>query len=134
MPLKWFDLCRLLRISPQAAEGAIEALGDDFLKNEPVRASMRENGDNGRMPRPIDHYAYFRSPDMRASYREFILSRGYRVVREDVSGNDDGRMVIIFSKVQVPIAIDKETALLEDYTIKLGGDYDGWEADTIRGP
>ena len=124
MTPKWFDPRRLLT--------SLRSRAGDFLKNEPVRAEMRKNGDDCMMPRPIEHYAYFQAPEGRAAYREIILSRGYVVLHEDMSASGDGRFFILFSKVEAPIAIDKETALLEDHATVLGGEYDGWETDTLR--
>ena len=93
---------------------------------------MRKEGDNCRTPRPIDHYAYFPTSEARARYREFIVSRGYRIEREDVSAADDSKLVIIFSKVDAPVAIDRETFLLENQAMQMGGYYDGWVTDVIR--
>ena len=124
MSSKWFDLRRFFAFSPDHV--------DDFLKNESVRNVLRKQGDNCKASRLIDHYAYFSTPETRASYREFIVSRGYQVKLEDVSATDDGRVVIIFCKLQAPIAIDNETVLLEDHATQLGGEYDGWETEVIR--
>jgi hypothetical protein len=121
---KWFDPRRLVDFLFSSA--------DDFFKNETVRATLRKEGDNCKTPRLIEHYAYFPTHEARDSYREFISSRGYKIEREDVRANDVGRLVVIFSKVQAPIAIDRETALLEDRASQLEGDYDGWETEVIR--
>jgi hypothetical protein len=123
---KWFDLRRFVGFSPDNV--------DSFLKNEAVRSNLRKHGDNSKTPRAIEHYAYFPTDELRASYRDFIISLGYQVEREDFGAGDDGKIVIVFSKVQAPIAIDKETALLDDHARQLGGDYDGWETKVIRRP
>ena len=65
MSPKWFDLRRLLGLSTASTEMSAGAPADDFLENEPVRANMRKHGDDGRIPRPLDHYAYFRSLESR---------------------------------------------------------------------
>jgi len=105
---------------------------DEFLKNEPVRAGLRENGDNCEVPRPIEHYAYFPTREGQAGYRDFLTSRGYQIDREEADADDEGRSAIVFSQVQAPVAIDQETALLEDQAAELGGEYDGWVTDVIR--
>jgi regulator of RNase E activity RraB len=105
---------------------------DEFLKNEPVRANLRDNGDNCEAPRPIEHYAYFRTREAQESYRAVLISRGYQIDREDVEPDDDGRLAIVFSQVQVPVAIDAETAVLDERAVELNGEYDGWVTDVVR--
>ena len=105
---------------------------NDFKKNEQVRAVMRGNGDSCRIPRAIDHYAYFPTETERADYRAFVIARGYGIDHED---RDDDRKYpcgIIFIKVQVPDDIDDETMLLEVTAMQMKGGYDGWVTDVVR--
>jgi len=119
--------------SPAGQDELQSTPGDDFLKNEPVRADLRRYGDDGKTPRLIDHYAYFPSREGQAAYRDFVLSRGYKIEREDIDADDRGQLPIFFSKIQAPVAIDKETAFLGARAVNLGGEYDGWETDLVAG-
>jgi len=107
---------------------------NDFTKNEQVRAVMRGNGDNCLIPRAIDHYAYFPTETERASYRAFVMARGYGIDREDRNEDREHPCGIFFSKVQVPDDIDDETMQLEMTAMQMKGDYDGWETDVVRQP
>ncbi|WP_416065119.1 ribonuclease E inhibitor RraB [Rhizobium sp. ZK1] len=40
---------------------------------------------------------------------------------------------VVFSQLQAPNDIDKQTELLDVSAAKLGGEYDGWETTVHRG-
>ena len=105
---------------------------DEFLKNERVRSVLRENGDNCRSPRTVQHFAYFPDAAAQIGFREFLVSRGYDI--DDAHNEAEGRnsWAVIFSKTQIPVKIDGETALLSEHAGRLDGDYDGWETEVVR--
>jgi len=105
---------------------------NDFVKNEEVRQGMRREGDDGRTPRAIQHYAYFPDEVARKTYREFVTSRGYEIDDEHGEGSGRNSLAIIFSKVQAPTEIDDETKVLDDNAVRLSGVYDGWETAIVR--
>ncbi|MGV3553079.1 ribonuclease E inhibitor RraB [Rhizobium sp.] len=105
---------------------------DEFLKNEQVRRTLRENGDNGRLPRKVRHFAYFRSANARHQYHGLLVSRGYAIDEEHADGAYPNSWAIIFSRTQTPMKLDGETARLREATDQLDGEYDGWECEVIR--
>ncbi|MDB5555201.1 MAG: hypothetical protein JWL86_5185 [Rhizobium sp.] len=105
---------------------------DEFLKNERVRSVLRENGDDCRSPRTVQHFAYFPDAAPQISFREFLVAHGYDIDDEHNEAEGRNAWAVIFSKIQTPVKIDGETALLGEYAGRLGGDYDGWETEVVR--
>lgn len=108
------------------------AVADEFAKNEGIRKILRENGDDGRSYRWIEHNAYFETEADEARYRTLVLSRGYRVDREDGDAPYPRPWHIVFSMLQAPDDIDDETNRLQADAARLDGEYDGWETDVLR--
>jgi hypothetical protein len=102
-------------------------MANDFAKNEEVRMVLREHGDDGTAPRPIQHYAYFPTSAAQKQYRDFLLGRGYHVDREEDNTPQPTPWGIVFSKIQTPTDIDDETEALGMTAAQEGGEYDGWE-------
>lgn len=121
-------ISRFLDGLPRPADENVE----EFIKNEEVRSVLRENGDDCRSPRAIQHYAYFPDAKGQKTYLDFVASRGYRIDDEHNEAEGRNAWAVIFSQVQIPIRIDSETAILREYAQTLGGDYDGWETPVIR--
>lgn len=107
-------------------------MANDLAKNEEVRAVLRKQGDDGKIARSVQHYAYFPSWRAEKSYRDFLTAREYKIDRESNESPHANPWAIIFSKVQFPNAIDDETAQLDANAARLGGDYDGWETSIVR--
>jgi hypothetical protein len=117
---------------PRLFWGLPYASTNNYLNNESVRRNLKEHGDNGKLPRPIMYTAFFSEHEAFKSYRAFVISQGYTIEQEEFDVGDEGLTILIFSKVQSPIAIDKETAILDDYARKVGAQYDGWLTQAIR--
>jgi hypothetical protein len=108
------------------------ASADEFAKNEEVRRVLRSNGDDTRIPRDIQHFAYFPSELTQQSFRRFVVSRGYRIDDQHAGGANPLPWALIFSKVQAPLDIDAETEVLRVNAEGFAGEYDGWETAVIR--
>jgi hypothetical protein len=122
---------KLFRLRANSAFG-FSVPASDFVKNEEVRREMRRHGDDCKAERPIQHYAYFPEVTARRRYREFLLGRGYDIVRQEHVEFEPNSLSIVFSKLQAPNDIDHETAALGAYANTCSGEYDGWEADVCR--
>ncbi|MDQ0319028.1 hypothetical protein QO002_001166 [Pararhizobium capsulatum DSM 1112] len=122
--------CAFVFAALTSANGA--EMTSEFAKNEEVRLDLRKQGDDGRTPRLLQHYAYFPSADAEKAYADFLISKAYQIERESGDSPGDNPWGVIFTKVQAPIDIDDETANLGLKANSLGGEYDGWETDLIR--
>lgn len=92
---------------------------------------LRENGDDTRSPRSIQHFAYFPGAKEQSAFHDFVISRGYRI--DDEHSEAVGRFpwAVIFSKEQAPAEIDEETSVLRVNAERLKGEYDGWETAVV---
>lgn len=105
---------------------------DEFDKNEQVRAVLRQNGDDGRTPRSIQHFAYFITAGERDTFRDLVVERGYAVDDAHAEGSEPRNWAIAVSKIQAPVDLDDKTGTLEIEAKRLQGQYDGWETDVMR--
>lgn len=91
-----------------------------------VEALMRE-GDDGTASRPIEHWAYFPTPEIAKGYSEWLIAEGYRV--DGMEGRDDGSHGVRFAHegtVQLS-DITRHTITLCRMAAEMQGEYDGWE-------
>jgi hypothetical protein len=104
---------------------------NDF-ENEKVREGLRQNGDDCRTPRLVDHYAYFGDIASLRNYREYVESNGYQIIRESSDDEEDSLWLLLFSKLQRLTELDPITSELQAKAESLDGEYDGWECDVVR--
>jgi hypothetical protein len=108
------------------------AAAADFAKNEEVRSALRQSGDDTRIPRSIQHFAYFPGEQEQRAYRELVVSRGYEIDDEHSEAEAPYAWAIKFSKMQAPNDVDEETSILDADALRLKGQYDGWETEIVR--
>ncbi len=74
----------------------MDASVGDLTKNELVRNERRKQGDDGSKSRPIDHFAYVPTHEGQMHYRDFLVYRGYSIIREVMDASQTARKGIEF--------------------------------------
>jgi hypothetical protein len=90
---------------------------------------LAARGDARTIVREIDHWAYFPTPESRASFVEAGIRAGFRLRgTSEPTGPWQGFGAQLYHR-DVPIdeAMEQVTLLLYDLAEESGGDYDGWE-------
>ncbi|MCW1840006.1 DUF695 domain-containing protein [Prosthecomicrobium hirschii] len=104
-----------------------------LIGNRDVVYQLQQNGDHSDCPRPIDHFAVFRTVHDRDAYGRFLVTDGFSI--SDKPASQDGRFGISFSRSDRPDQIDPVTIGLYRAALEHNGDYDGWGcAAVIRRP
>jgi hypothetical protein len=101
----------------------------DYMSNQKLIAKLAEAGDNPEKIRPIDHWAYFPSERSRTCFEKRILSKGFKVEKKSLVGDERMPFLLQFSKDDMVILseISRITRELKTEAEKCNGDYDGWE-------
>lgn len=102
--------------------------------NRQVIDKLSENGDPLTVPRAVDHYATFRSPEERSQFIE-ALGPDYRVINQQFRDEPDTERPYGVELQRVS-AVDFET--IDDITMDLletarrfDGDYEGWGSHIV---
>lgn len=105
--------------------------GNQRAKNDAVRTSLANEGDDGAAERTITHYAYplaGADPARRPAMIVALRSQGF-AVRDAASAHG---LVMEHKGAVAPEDFDAFTEQLEDWFRALGWDYDGWECAVVR--
>ena len=108
-------------------------MSDERVKNAGVAATLQEQGDALDVPRPVRHWAYFKTP---ADRDRFIASLGMRFESVETHENPESPAapceVTVFH-VGLPDAesMTAVTTMLERLATASGGEYDGWETQVV---
>ncbi|MBA1433445.1 MAG: DUF695 domain-containing protein, partial [Epsilonproteobacteria bacterium] len=92
--------------------------------------SLKEQGDNLKEERAIEHKSYFKSEQDRVDFIEAIVQEGFIAQKElEVPFNGDIMYGIQFYRKDTPFYynIDELTLKLIDRSQQFNGTYDGWE-------
>jgi regulator of RNase E activity RraB len=100
------------------------------IHNQQVVHALTDHGDDPRLPRDVDHYAYFPDRASRATFRAELEEQGYRISdqAEVEDAPEDHRYRLSFV-THGPVdlqSIDQVTIPLWLRAQELGGHYDGW--------
>jgi len=84
------------------------------------------------VPHPILHYVYLPSREAAASVGQELRGRGFTT--EERLGADGANWLVLARHVAVPSAAAMASIRqsMEALVAKVGGEYDGWEADVQR--
>jgi uncharacterized protein (TIGR01619 family) len=107
--------------------------------NRHVLAQLAEHGDQVNISRPIEHYAYFPTPESRENFASRIEGQGFEIremeMRDDTPpSDDDGEPLIYgihFTREDAPLHIDGVTLQLMEQAYDVDGEYDGWETQIV---
>ena len=123
-------ICAAFATSVTLAGGASAQSGVDQAEaNNSVRAQLAEEGDDGRTPRAVEHWAYPVSSKSGSTsqLRKLLKNLGFHV---DDANNGGLR----FSHVTAVAGTDFDalTTRLTNLMIENGWEYDGWETVVVR--
>jgi len=97
--------------------------------------SLKEQGDNLRLERAIEHKAYFESEDERKQFIELFESEGFKNQKEiEVPFNAKTMYGVQFYRIDIPFYydIDELTMKIIDMSNRCNGQYDGWECSLVK--
>lgn len=111
---------------------------DDWqvIKDIGVIENLQSHGDDGHMPRRVDHWVYFKT---KADAADFIIwAENDRYTEEpDKSGDIEGRgyCVRLYHEGTCRLPdITSHTIALNRKAMECGGEYDGWEVPVVKVP
>lgn len=112
------------------------------ITNRRVIDALAEQGDDASLPRPIEHWAYFRSPEARAAFASQATAQGFAITGEHQSDEGENEQEeaeefpygLVFKREDVAEwhAINDVTLALEELAEEHGGYYDGWESPVTK--
>jgi len=104
-----------------------------WMADRRVVEVLKSKGDVLHIERPVIHFAYFPSAAGRKKFRQFLAANGFDDLQDSESGEPRGELPYGISCMKrQPATLDeifRTTSLLDARAGKLGGDYDGWEAE-----
>lgn len=118
----WSQYLELLYPSPEDYER---------IKNRHVAESLQKRGDSLKVPRPVSHWAYFKTAEDLAKFVAETEENGFRTIQATAAEIDDTdrcycAIVERFDRVDWD-SINDVTLTLYRLAERLGGEYDGWE-------
>jgi hypothetical protein len=97
--------------------------------------NLKEQGDNLRMERAIEHKAYFESEENRKKFISLVEEKGFKNQKEmEVPFNDKTMHGVQFYRIDTPFYydIDELTMSIIDLSDSCNGSYDGWESSLVK--
>lgn len=125
-----------------------DAEGLNEICNNQVRMQLDEHGDDGSIPRVIDHWLYFpREEDREAFVREageegFVVAEAENDAEENAEAGDeadvsppdeDNPFGVLLQREDAPDDINEVTWGLRELAGAHGGYYDGWGTTVMNG-
>lgn len=110
----------------------------EWILNSGVCTALQEHGDDAEKPRPIEHFAYFKSEPDRSAFSAWLKDESYVVTStdhdEDTPPDEADAFVVRFTHDGLPDPFDlsDRTVTLREKASDLGGEYDGWEARIVK--
>ncbi|HEY0648244.1 DUF695 domain-containing protein [Phenylobacterium sp.] len=104
-----------------------------FMGNRSVLARLATDGDDGAMPRSIDHLAIFPNRAAGDGFATEMAAQGFKVEAKRYNPDDRKQYLVNVSRVDRPVEIDRVVEILFNSAQKRGGEYDGWETEVVRG-
>jgi len=106
------------------------------IKNLHVVEVLEKDGDSLKAPRPVSHWAYFKSAEDRAEFIRKAVSCGFTITDESESGEPEcehpyGVTLERIDRVDWN-SINKVTLDLFRLAHDIGGEYDGWETSVEK--
>lgn len=106
------------------------------IKNLHVIEALEKGGDPLKKPRPVTHWAYFKSPQDRNKFIAKAVSAGFKVIDQYKSDNSEAEhpfcvMLERMDRVDWD-SINGATLKLFRLAHEVSGDYDGWETSVEK--
>lgn len=105
------------------------------IKNSEVLEVLKRKGDALEAPRDILHWAYFKTKNDRADFRNSVQVLGYRIESESEFKETDNPYAICVGKEQDIRSDALDEAVIELFRAakRANGEYDGWESPVVTG-
>src|SRR5262249_47692288 len=104
------------------------------IKNRHVVEALMENGDTLEDPRPVSHWAYFRSREDRTAFTERAVGAGFAAVGEsEADGKRPFGVTVERTDAVDWQSINDVTDGLFHLAREFDGTYDGWETPLVKG-
>ncbi len=106
-----------------------------IISNHHACNSLKEQGDTLKLPRAIEHKAYFKSDDDRQNFITQVQEEGFTNQKEmEVEFNKSIMYGVQFYRLDVPYYydIDELTMKIIDMADANNGQYDGWESSLVK--
>jgi len=105
------------------------------IQNRRVCEALEQDGDTLQMPRPIDHYAYFKTPANADAFVAAATPLGYEVKArgEPTETHDEYGVQLCREDTPSHEQIDAITLPLYELALQFEGEYDGWECPVVEG-
>lgn len=94
---------------------------------------LEEHGDVHSIPRRIDHWAYFRTPDARQAFVQDLIPEGFALEATSDDAKAFGAQVFRTDTVELD-RIHEVVMKLFKLADQHGGNYDGWECPVEKPP
>lgn len=104
------------------------------IMDRSVIDNLTRSGDNLTMPRPVDHYFYFKTPQGREIVAEKLAGQGFQVRRENERDTGEHRWPLLAQKEHHvrPGEITELTVSLLHLASEHDGTYDGWGCVIVK--
>jgi hypothetical protein len=105
------------------------------IRNQRVLAELEKHGDDHSISRPVDHWAYFKSHEARASVARALAEKGFSSMSDlQPKGSTEFRFGLQFQRSDRVDSnvINAVTCTLEELVTEHGGEYDGWETQVVK--
>lgn len=107
------------------------------IENRRLIDLLRQNGDDPHVPRAVNHYAYFPTPDRRAQFLAQVVNEGFDAVELEPTAKSDPQRPYGVELVRPErVASDWMEALTADLFFRAeacGGRYAGWGTTVCPG-
>lgn len=105
-----------------------------MIHNHHACDRLRSAGDNLRLPRAIEHRAFFDTPEARRAFAAAVASEGFKVQKELPPSEQIPQYGLQFYRTDSPYyyEIDALTLSLIDLGNRFDGQYDGWETSLVK--
>jgi regulator of RNase E activity RraB len=106
------------------------------IKNLHVIETLEKHGDSLKKPRPVSHWAYFKSPQDRNKFIAEAVSAGFKVADQSKSDDSDADRAYGVTLERIDRvdwdSINEATLALFRLAQEVNGDYDGWETSVEK--
>ncbi len=105
-----------------------------IIHNHHACDRLRENGDDLRRARAIEHRAFFETVEGRRDFCDAIAAEGFTVQHELQPEAEQSWYGLQFYRIDTPFYYDIDTLTLSLISLgaRFGGAYDGWETSVVK--
>jgi hypothetical protein len=107
-----------------------------FMYNQGIVMRLEKSGDNTALPRPIDHFLFFKTEKDRECFIYKAISQQYKIVTKDSTDRKEGpyRLQITRNDKADLETVNKITSWVKKEAARCKGEYEGWETVILQLP